>query len=103
VKRSHPPLQVVGFVGTKRGDTDRGPAVRLRPDEAERRLIDDGELVWVYGPRRHDLAVAIYDTDVPKGGLIARDIAGLVVSEIVRLVKVDTDRPVLHDKSQSLA
>ena len=77
--------------------------MRLRPDEAERRLIDDGELVWVYGPRRHDLAVAIYDSDVPKGGVIARDIAGLVVSEIVRLVKVDTDRPVLHDKSHSLA
>lgn len=103
MKRSHPPLQVVGFVGTKRGDPDRGPAVRLRPDDAQKRLIDDRELVWVYGPRRHELAVAIYDEAVPKGGVIARDIAGLVVSEIVRLVKVDTDRPVLHDKSHSLA
>jgi anaerobic selenocysteine-containing dehydrogenase len=102
VKRTHPPLQVVGFVGTKRGDAERGPAVRLRPEEAARRLIDDGELIWVYGPRRHELAVAILDDAVPKGGVIARDIAGLVVSEIVRLVKVDTDRPVLHDKSQSL-
>lgn len=103
MKRTHPPLQVVGFVGTKRGDPDRGPAIRLRSEEANKRLIDDGELVWVYGPRRHDLAVAIHDDTVPKGGVVARDIAGLVVSEIVRLVKVDTDRPVLHDKSHSLA
>ena len=103
MKRSHPPLQVVGFIGTKRSDPERGPAVRIRPDEAERRLIDNGELVWVYGPRRHELAVAIHDASVPKGGVIARDIAGLVVTEIVRLVKVDTDRPVLHDKSHSLA
>jgi anaerobic selenocysteine-containing dehydrogenase len=99
VSRTHPPLQVVGFVGTKRGDGDRGPAVRVRPEDAKRRLIDDRELVWVYGPRRHDLAVAILDDEVPKGGVIVRDVSGIAVSEIVRLVKVDTDRPVLHPRS----
>lgn len=99
--RSHPPLQVVGFVGTKLSDPpeQRGPAVRLRPDEAQRRLISDGELVWVYGPRRHELAVAIFDEDVPKGGVVVRDVAGVAVTEIVRLVKVDTDRPVLHSRA----
>lgn len=97
--RSNPPLQVVGFVGTKRGDPNRGPAVRIRPDEAATRLVENGELVWVYGPRRHELALVIYDAEVPKGSVIVRDIAGLTVSEIVRLVKVDTDRPVLHNRA----
>ena len=98
---TNPPLQVVGFVGTRRGDAERGPAIRLLPDEARRRLIDDHELVWVYGPRRHDLAMAIYDDEVPRGGIIARDIAGIAVTEIVRLVKVDaSDRPVLHKRDQ---
>jgi hypothetical protein len=63
------------------------------------RFVDDGELVWVYGPRRHELAVTIYDETVPKGGVVVRDIAGVAVSEIVRLVKVDTDRPVLHSRT----
>ena len=95
----NPPLQVVGFVGTKRGDADRGPAVKLSTDEAARRMIDNGELVWVYGPRRHDLAVALHDDEVPKGGVVVRDVSGIAVSEIVRLVKVDTDRPVLHSRA----
>ena len=30
----NPPLQVVGFVGTRRGDAERGPAIRLRSDDA---------------------------------------------------------------------
>lgn len=99
---TNPPLQVVGFVGTKRGDAERGPAVRLRADEARRRLVEDRELVWVYGPRRHDLAIAIYDEDVPRGGIVARDIAGIAISEIVRLVKVDaSDRPVLHKRDKA--
>lgn len=98
---TNPPLQVVGFVGTRRGDAERGPAILLLPDEARKRLIEDRELVWVYGPRRHDLAVAIYDDEVPRGGIIARDIAGIAPAEIVRLVKVDaSDRPVLHKRDK---
>ena len=30
--------------------------VRLHPSDALKRLLENGELVWVYGPRRHDLA-----------------------------------------------
>lgn len=90
------PLQVVGFIATRRSDAERGPLVRIRPDDATRRLIDDGELVWVYGPRRHELAPVVYDDTLPKGGVVVRDIAGLAVTEIVRLVKMDVDhRPVL--------
>jgi hypothetical protein len=102
VTGTNPPLQVVGFVGTKRGEAERGPAIRLLPEEGRRRLIEDRELVWVYGPRRHDLAIAIYDDEVPRGGVIARDIAGIAVTEIVRLVKADAaDRPVLHKRDKA--
>lgn len=56
------------------------------------RMLVDGEIVWVYGPRRHDLATVFVDDEVPKGGVIVRDIAGIAVSEIVRLVKPELDR-----------
>ena len=91
----NPPLQVVGFVGTRVSDAERGPLIMLNAEEARLRMITDGELVWVYGPRRHDLTPVKIDDSVPRGGVIARDIAGLAPTEIVRLIKVDTDRPVL--------
>lgn len=90
-----PPLQVVGFIATRRADPERGPLVMLNADEARQRLLNDGELVWVYGPRRHDLAHLTIDERVPRGGVVVRDIAGLAPTEIVRLIRVDTDRPVL--------
>ena len=90
-----PPLQVVGFIGTRVSDAERGPLVMLNADEARQRLVNDGELVWVYGPRRHDLAPVMIDDRVPRGGVVVRDIAGRAPTEIVRLIKVDTDRPVL--------
>ena len=88
----NPPLQVMGFVGTRRGDDDRGPLVRLRADEARLRMVMDGELVWVEGPRRKELALISIDDAVPRGCVIVRDIPGLSVSEIIRLVKPDFDR-----------
>ncbi len=91
----NPPLQVVGFIGTRVSDAERGPLVMLNADEAGKRLITDGELVWVYGPRRHDLTPVLIDDSIPRGGVVVRDIAGLAPTEIVRLIKVDTDRPVL--------
>ena len=91
----NPPLQVVGFLGTRISDAERGPLVLLNTDEARQRLIAGGELVWVYGPRRHDLAPVEIDDTIPRGGVVVRDIAGLAPTEIVRLIKVDTDRPVL--------
>lgn len=94
--RAFLPLQVVGFVASRRGDTERGPLVRIRPEDARMRLIDDGELVWVYGPRRHELAPVAYDESLPKGGIVVRDLAGVAITEIVKLVKMDVDhRPVL--------
>ena len=87
----NPPLQVVGYHATRRGDPDRGPEVRLRPEDAALRLVSDGELVWVYGPRRHDLAALVVDDTVAPGTVIARDIAGIAPAEIVRVVKHDFD------------
>jgi hypothetical protein len=87
----NPPLQVVGFIGTRPGDADRGPQIRLNAEEARFRLILDGELVWIYGPRRHELAPVVIDDSVPRGGVVVRDIAGVTVTEIVRLVKPNLD------------
>lgn len=94
--RAFQPLQVVGYVASRRGDTERGPLVRIRPEDARMRLIDEGELVWVYGPRRHELAPVVFDESLPKGGIVVRDLAGVAITEIVKLVKMDVDhRPVL--------
>lgn len=94
--RAFQPLQVVGYVASRRGDAERGPLVRVRPEDARMRLIDDGELVWVYGPRRHELAPVVYDESLPRGGIVVRDLAGVAITEIVKLVKMDVDhRPVL--------
>jgi len=92
----NPPLQIVGFIATRRGDADRGPEIRLNAFEAHTRMVHDGELVWVYGPRRHDLAVVRVDDKIPRGGAIARDIVGLAPSEVVRLVRVNTERPLIN-------
>ena len=86
-----PPLQVMGFIATRRGDPERGPLVRMRSDDAAKRLLTDGEVAWVYGPRRQELATVVLDDSVPRGGVIVRDIAGIAPSEIVRVVKVDLD------------
>ena len=86
-----PPLQVMGFIATRRGDAERGPLVRMRRDDAAKRLLNDGEVAWVYGPRRQELATVVIDDEVPRGGVVVRDIAGIAPSEIVRVVKVDLD------------
>ena len=86
-----PPLQVMGFIATRKGDPERGPLVRMRSDDAAKRLLTDGEVAWVYGPRRQELATVVLDDTVPRGGVVVRDIAGIAPSEIVRVVKVDLD------------
>jgi anaerobic selenocysteine-containing dehydrogenase len=86
-----PWLIVAKYIATRTGDTERGPLVRLHPSEARKRLIEDGELVWVYGPRRHELAVLVVDDTVPPGNVVARDILGIAPAEIVRVVKHDFD------------
>lgn len=86
------PMQVVGFVASRQGDEHRGPAVWMRDDDARQRLLVDGELVWVYGPRRQELATLGIDDALPRGGVVLRDVAGIAPSEIVRVVKPDLDK-----------
>jgi anaerobic selenocysteine-containing dehydrogenase len=85
------PLRVSQFIATRVSDPDRGPQVRMSPEDAKARLLVDGELAWVYGPRRQELATVTVDESVKRGDVVLRDIAGASPSEIVRVVKPDLD------------
>lgn len=63
----------------------------MRPEDAAYRLMEDGELVWVYGPRRHELGTLVVDDSLPRGSVVLRDIAGTSASELVRVSKVNTE------------
>jgi anaerobic selenocysteine-containing dehydrogenase len=84
-------LRVAAFIATKRGDEDRGPLVIMNEREARARLLTDGEVVWVYGPRRGELAPLRVDASVRDGDVTVRDLLGIAPSEIVRVVKPDLD------------
>lgn len=86
-----PGLLVAQYIATRAGDPERGPLVRLHPSDALNRLLVDGELVWVYGPTRHELAVLVVDDTVGPGTVVARDILGITPAGIVRVVKHDFD------------
>jgi hypothetical protein len=84
-------LRVSELIATRNGDADRGPAVYLHPADARNRLLNDGELAWVYGPRRHELATVILDEAVGVGDVVLRDLVGSAPSELVRVIKPDLD------------
>ena len=96
--QSSRPLQVIGFVATRRTDAERGPQIRMRPQEAVERMLTDGELVLVDGPRRQQLAQLVLDASLPRGGVVVRDIAGVAPSEIVYVMKPDLDAPPEHGR-----
>ena len=50
--------------------------VMLHPSDARARLLTDGELAWVYGPRRHELATVRIDTEdsLKLGDVVLRDV-----------------------------
>lgn len=85
------PLRVLRLIATRLSDEDRGPAVFINPEDAGFRLLIDGELAWVYGPRRHELATVHVDPELPKGEVVLRDVVGAAPSEIVRVIKPDLD------------
>jgi anaerobic selenocysteine-containing dehydrogenase len=84
-------LRVSELVATRSGDAARGPAVYLHPDDARNRLLNEGELAWVYGPRRHELATVVLDEHLTRGDVVLRDILGASPSELVRVIKPDLD------------
>ena len=85
------PLWVAELVATRLRDPERGPMVTMNPKDAALRLLTDGELAWVYGPRRHELATVRIDPDIRTGNVVLRDISGASPSEVVRVVKPDLD------------
>ncbi|HVA58173.1 MAG: molybdopterin dinucleotide binding domain-containing protein [Gemmatimonadaceae bacterium] len=90
-ERLHRPLRVAQLIATKPDDPARGSAVFMHPEDARQRLLTDGELAWVYGPRRHELATVHYDDALPRGDVVLRDVVGASPSEIVRVIKPDLD------------
>ena len=87
-----PPLMVVGYIATRAGDAERGPMLRMRPDDALIRLVSEGELVRIVTDRRQELAVLEIDDTLVRGTVVLRDVLGASLSEIIRVVKLDTDR-----------
>ena len=59
--------------------------------DARDRLLNEGELAWVYGPRRHELATVVLDDEVRVGDVVLRDLVGSSPSELVRVIKPDLD------------
>ena len=90
--RINRPLRVGRFIATRQGDAERGPMVTMHPLDAADRLLNEGELAWVYGPRRHELAEVKLDQSLKRGDVVLRDIAGASPSEIIRVIKPDLDR-----------
>ena len=88
-----PHLRILDYVATKRGDADRGPMIWISPTDAKIRLLQEGELAWVEGPRRKDLAVVVIDDTVPDGSVKVRDISGVTVTEHVVVSKPDVESP----------
>jgi hypothetical protein len=85
-------LRVASFIATRRGDDERGPMVVMSDRDARTRLLDEGELAWVYGPRgRGELAEVRIDPAMRQGDVVLRDILGAAPSEYVRVVKPDLD------------
>jgi anaerobic selenocysteine-containing dehydrogenase len=84
-------LRVRDFIATRRGDPERGPLVIMNDRDARSRLLTEGELAWVYGPRRGELATVRIDPALREGDVVLRDIVGVAPSEMVRVVKPDLD------------
>ena len=87
----HRPLLVERLIATRASDAERGPAVFMHAEDAQFRLLTDGELAWVYGPRRHELATVHISDQVTRGEVVLRDVLGAAPAEIVRVIKPDLD------------
>lgn len=85
------PLRVIDLIATKRGDAERGPQVYMHAKNASERLLTHGELAWVYGAKRHELAQVVIDERVPFGDVVLRDLIVAAPSETVTVVKPDLD------------
>lgn len=85
-------LRVEMLLATRSGDAERGPAVFMNVEDARTRLLEDGELAWIHGPRRNELAVVHVSPEQRRGDVRLRDVLGASPSELIRVVKPDLDR-----------
>ena len=85
------PLRVSSLIVTGKDDAERGPMIVMSEPDAKARLLTDGELAWVYGPSRHELATVRIDPTARQGDVVLRDVFGARPSEIVRVIKPDLD------------
>jgi anaerobic selenocysteine-containing dehydrogenase len=89
-----PELRVVMYIATHLSDPERGPQVRLSPADARVRLLVNGELARVHGPRRQQVvAQVLIDERLAEHTCVLRDIPGVDLSEAVRVSKPDLDTP----------
>lgn len=86
-------MRVAQFHATRVSDPERGPQVRINADEAKQRMLEDGELVIIEGPRRQQLATLLIDDTLKRGDVAVRDVASVAPSEIVYILKPDLDAP----------
>jgi hypothetical protein len=63
----------------------------MRAEDALIRLVTPGDLVRVVSERRSEIAVLEVDESVPRGGCVLRDVVGASPSELVQIIKVDTE------------
>ncbi|MEO7218845.1 MAG: hypothetical protein ABI026_11680 [Gemmatimonadaceae bacterium] len=88
-----PELRVIEYIATRKDETARGPQVRLSGVAARFRLLSEGELAWVRGARRQQLAEVVIDDTIPQHACILRDVPGVLAAESVTVVKPDLDTP----------
>ena len=88
-------LQVAQLIATRSGDEDRGPLIFMNDEEARRRMLLDGELVRITGPRRIEFAILVIDDRVKRGEAVLRDLIGAAPSELIKVHKPewDAERP----------
>ena len=84
-------LRVAGVIATRKGDAERGPAIFMHRRDAQSRLLNEGELAWVYGDKRHELAQVLFDERVKAGDVVLRDLIVAAPSGNVKVVKPDLD------------
>jgi len=88
-----PELRVIAHVATRMDEPERGPQIRMSSPDAHLRMVTDGELAWVRGPRGQSLATVVVDDEVPEHGCVLRDMPSVSVGDAVRVVKPDLDTP----------
>ena len=63
----------------------------LAVEDAQARLLNEGELAWVYGDKRHELAQVLFDERVNAGDVVLRDLIVAAPAGTVKVVKPDLD------------